>query len=107
MNNIPPKLRREIERDPYYLHCCITGMPVTMVKIEWHHNFIYAGRQVQEKWCILPVDKDLHKKLKGDRDLQGRLDWEMLKRATPEELAKYSRAGLFEKLERLYKKYGR
>jgi hypothetical protein len=106
MNNIPPKLRKEIERDLYYRYCCITGMPATMVKIEWHHNFIYAGRQVQEKWCILPVDKELHKKLKGDMDLRGRLDWIMLNRATEEELNKYKRAGLFEKRERLNKKYG-
>lgn len=107
MNQIPPKLRREIEADPYYKNCCITGMPATLVKIEWHHNFIYAGRQVQEKWCILPIDREMHKQVRGDREMRERLDWEMLSRATDEELKKYSRAGLIEKRERLRKKYER
>lgn len=106
MRPVPAKLRKEIESDPFYKNCCITGMPATADKIDWHHNFIFAGRQVNEKWCILPICEGLHKRVKSDRNLRERLDWIMLNRATDEQLKKYSKAtDLIAKRERLNKIY--
>lgn len=104
MRPIPLKLRKEIEADPYYKHCCITGMPKSVIKLEWHHNFKFANRQINEKWCILPVSHDIHKNI--DKSTQEMLDHRMLNRATDEELKKYSKAeDLIKKRDRLNKKY--
>lgn len=88
--------------DPFYKKCCISGS--TSEKIEWHHNLIYAGKQVQEKWCILPLAKSIHDKIEIYKD---QVDWLMLNRATDNELARYSKViDLKAKRERLNKIYG-
>ena len=86
MNNLPAKLRRELSEDPYYQKCCITGL--TNVKIDWHHNFIYQGRQLQEKWCILPLAEYIHKEIDKYKE---KCDWIMLNRTDEGTLKKYSR----------------
>lgn len=104
MSKIPAKLRAELSVDPFYKRCCISGY--TSEKIEWHHNLIYAGKQVQEKWCILPLAQSIHD---GARDskLKEKLDWIMLNRGTDEDLLRYSKAeNLITKRERLNKIYG-
>lgn len=104
MNNIPPKLRKEMAEDPYYEHCCITGTSKRVEKIEWHHNLIFAGRQVQEKWCILPLAESIHERIVEYKE---QCDWIMLNRATDEELKRYSKVeNLIVKRDRLNKKYG-
>jgi hypothetical protein len=96
--------------DPFYHRCCLTGggrkteNRFDQERIEWHHNFIYAGKQVQEKWCILPIVKRLHDQMVGE--VKDRCDWIMLNRATDDELAKFDRADLIRKRERLNEKYG-
>lgn len=88
--------------DLFYRRCCITG--AMNVKIEWHHNLIFAGRQVNEKWCILPLAEDVHADIVKHKE---KCDWIMLNRATDEELARYSKAeNLKVKRDRLNKKYG-
>lgn len=95
---MPQKLRDEMERDPFYRRCCITGEGrVTSnihdpERIEWHHNLIYAGKQVNEKWCILPIKKEVHRKM--SKEIKEICDWIMLNRATDDELAKYSSIAL-------------
>lgn len=89
MRPIPPKLKEDLVHDPWYKRCCITGKTATQGRIEWHHNFIFAGRQVNEKWCILPLLKRIHAREK-EQTIGARLDWIMLNRANQEELKKYS-----------------
>lgn len=84
MRKIPPALREEMSNDPFYKKCCLGGDG----KIEWHHNLIYAGRQVNEKWCILPLSEGLHR-IADRKDIKEQLDTIMINRATPEDLAKY------------------
>jgi hypothetical protein len=104
MNNIPKKLKDEILSDPFYKRCCITGVLSTNEKVEWHHNFIYAGRQLQEKWCILPIAEKIHKNIDKYLDQCDRI---MLNRATDEQLKKYSKCvDLIAKRDWLNKKYG-
>lgn len=96
MKKIPTKLRNEMDRDTFYSRCCLTGRGIKTEnrfneeRIEWHHNLIFAGSQVNEKWCILPVMKKLHDAEKRPH-IKERLNWIMLNRATDEELERYSK----------------
>lgn len=106
---IPAKLKQQMEADPYYHRCCVTGLPNYQVKIDWHHNFesyLHGNKgRVNEAWCILPLADWVHRM--ADRaDVKQYLDWIMLNRATEEELARWSNINeLFTKQERLNKLY--
>jgi len=100
---IPLKLREEMDRDPYYHICCVTG--VRNVKIEWHHNFKWEGERLNEKWCILPLAQYVHDKART-RKVKDYLDYIMLNRASESTLKKYSKGeNLIEKRDRLNKYY--
>ena len=102
MRPIPIKLREDMASDPYYKRCCITGR--TSEKIDFHHKLIFGGRQVNEKFCILPLAKSVHDKIVEYKE---KCDWIMLNRATDEELARYSKAIDYKRMrEVLNKKYG-
>lgn len=90
MNRIPKPLREQMAADPFYLQCAVTGIPAKQQKVEWHHALIFAGKQVQEKWAILPVLKEIHLKAENKRN-KAVLDYIMLNRATDEQLEKYSK----------------
>ena len=90
--------------DPFYQRCCITGAFAKNTKVEWHHAFQFAGKQVQEKWCILPLAERVHSEIVHYKE---ECDWIMLNRADEATLRKYSRAvDLIEKRDRLNAKYG-
>lgn len=74
-----------------------------MAKIEWHHNFEYAGKQVNEEWCILPLRTDIHDNEKT-KEVQELLQWIMLSRASEETIKQY---GLEDQRSRAIKKFGR
>lgn len=88
-SKIPVKLRAEMDADPWMHRCCVTG--ATLGKIDWHHNLIFAGKQVNERWCILPLSKRVHDRA-NRKDVRDILDWIMLNRAKPSDLGKYSKA---------------
>lgn len=90
MKRIPNKLREEMANDPYYDRCCVTGRHKTWTKVDWHHNLIFAGSQVNEKWCILPLARSIHNRV-HEPAIKQYVDWIMLNRATEEELARYSK----------------
>ncbi len=99
MRPIPKKLKEQLSNDPYYQRCCITGL--TNEKIDWHHNLIYAGRQVNERFCILPLAQSVHDRIIAFKE---QCDWIMLNRATDDELIRYSKAiDLVQKRNRLNK----
>ena len=103
MRPIPKKLRSELSQDPFYKQCCITG---SKKNIQFHHNFIWAGRQINEKWCILPLTKSIHDMI-WKREVKEQCDWIMLNRASGEELEKYGRiTNLIHKRDYLNKKFG-
>lgn len=92
MNNIPKKLRADMAADPFYKRCVISGQTGTRWDpIEWHHNLIYAGRQVQRKFAILPVKRSLHLQA-NDKQLRAQLDWIMWNRASEDEVIEFSKA---------------
>ena len=99
-------MREKMANDPYYRRCAITGKPKGLVKIEWHHNLIYAGRQVNEPWCILPISEAVHL-LARSKDMKEKLDWVMLNRGSDEDLLRYSKVeNLLAKRAKLNEKYG-
>ena len=104
---IPAKLKKELANDKFYDRCCLTGIHKNLEKIDWHHAFIYAGKQVNEKWCILPVVQAIHFQHNGiTAKVKEKLEWIMLNRATDEELKKYSKCiDLIKKRDRLNEKY--
>ncbi len=54
MRPIPLKLREEMSNDPYYKRCARANSECNG-RITWEHAFTYAGRQVNEKWAIIPL----------------------------------------------------
>jgi hypothetical protein len=85
MSPIPAKLKKEILADPYYQKCARADY-FCRGRITWEHAFLYAGKQIQEKWAIIPLcifhhlDEGLNK---GENQLIA------LSRATTEDLSKY------------------
>lgn len=107
MRKIPDTLREEMANDPYYAKCCLSYLGNCSGHIQWHHNLIHAGRQVNEKWCILPVCVYHHEHEK-DKDIGEQLDYIMLCRATQSDLTRFSKAVDYNSLkERLTLKYGK
>lgn len=63
MRAIPAKIRRELESDPWMKQCKFPNC--TSTNIEWHHATSYQGRQVNEKWAIIPLCKKHHDSQEG------------------------------------------
>lgn len=105
MRPIPPKLRNKMSEDRYYKTCCLSDETCSG-RIEWHHNLIYQGRQLNEQWCILPLCHAHH--LRADHsDVKQHLNWIMLNRATDTEILNVSKAiNYMDMKNRLQKIYG-
>lgn len=98
-------MREIMANDPFYKKCCLSKVSECEGVIQWHHNLIYAGRQVNEVFCILPLCEKHHRdaNVKKVKDL---LNLIMLARATDEQMEKYSSAVSYKKLkERLERQY--
>lgn len=97
MTPIPIKLRSELNTDPYYKICARYKQHGHECggKITFEHTVIFAGKQVQEKWAIIPLCEKAHA-VNGYQD-GGDLDkeinvWIALNRASHEDLMKVSKA---------------
>ena len=105
---IPKKLKEEMGADTFYKKCCISGIksrpPYSI--IEWHHGFRWQGKRLNEKWAIVPLLKEIHRKA-DTRTVKEKIDWIILNRADETTLKKYSKAEyLIKKRDRLNKIYG-
>jgi len=87
MRPIPLKMRKEMADDPFY-SVCVHESVQCGGRIEFDHVFIYAGKQVNEKWAILPTCREHHVHITQFRKESERI---AVARATPEELSKYPR----------------
>ena len=54
MSKIPKELLEEILADPYY-QVCARKSSECGGRLTFEHAIIYAGKQVQEKWAIIPL----------------------------------------------------
>ena len=107
MQAIPAKLREELALDPYYKRCTRHGWDC-WGRITWEHAFIYAGRQIQEKWAIIPLCEYHHAVCRFQDS--GSLNKEYnqyiaLCRASDEDLAKYPRRDWEQLKKYLHEKY--
>ena len=93
----------EIRGNSFYERCCISGR----VPVQFHHNLIFGGRQVDEPWAILPLHQNIHA-LANRLDIKEKLDFIMLNRATDKQLKAYSKVeDLIEKRKNLNIIYGK
>ena len=87
MRPIPLKLRKQLENDPYYKSCARKDRDCEG-RITWEHVWIYAGKQINEKFAIIPLCMYHHL---GNGLNKQRNQQISLSRATEEELQKYPR----------------
>lgn len=110
MNNMPPKLRAELQADPYYAKCARHKDGGCDGRVTWEHALIYAGRQIQERWAIVPLC-EYHHSVNKHQDGPGlekqKNVWIALNQATDDDLIRYSKATNYIELRaRLNKTYG-
>jgi hypothetical protein len=109
MRPISPKLKEEMERDPYYKKCARIQDGGCGGRITWEHALIFAGRQINAKWAIIPLC-EYHHAVGAYQDrgnlLKEKNVWIALNRATDEELIAVSKAinyrNMRERLNRIY-----
>ena len=49
------KRRKRLSEDPFYARCVRYKEDTCKGRVTWEHAFIYAGRQIDEDWAILPI----------------------------------------------------
>ena len=106
---IPPKLLKEILADKYYKRCARHEDGNCGGRITFEHTLLFKGKQIQEKWSLIPLCEYHHDVLSyqdiGELNKEKNV-WIALNRATDEELLKYSKAiNYLELRDRLNKKY--
>jgi hypothetical protein len=85
MNNMPLSLRNQCEADPYYQQCARSNFECAG-RITYEHALIYAGKQVQAKFAIIPLC-EYHHLGKGLRKKYNEVI--ALSRATPQDKLMY------------------
>lgn len=112
MRAIPEKMKKDMLADPAY-HSCMRNDyfldHICQGRLTLEHAFIYAGKQINEKWAIIAICAWSH-----DVDTYqgaGNLDKEKnqyigLMRATSEDLANYPKENWEQKIKYLVSKYG-
>lgn len=110
MRPIPPKLKANILADEYYSRCAREMDGGCGGRITWEHAIIFQGRQLNEKWAIIPLCA-YHHAVDQFQDGQGLIKeknvWIALNRATEAELKAVSKATDYARLrDRLNMKYG-
>ena len=88
MRKIPEKLRRELAQEPFMQRCILSaaGIDHCCTGLEWHHPWTYNKKQINERWSIVPLCHEMHKKERLYRPL---IELISILRATPKELLKY------------------
>jgi hypothetical protein len=92
MNRMPPALRRELSKDPYY-RACARESAECRGRITWEHALTYAGRQIQERFAIIPLCEFHHSvnEFQDGGGMNKRINVEIaLDRATQADKVKYS-----------------
>lgn len=102
MRPLSPKLKRQIDLDPYYRQCARKGDGYCDGRITIEHAFIYEGRQINEIWALIPLCWHHHLGPALDKEKN---QWLSLKRARISELKKYPRKNWLQLIQYLNKKY--
>lgn len=106
-------MRSQLADDPYYRFCAREGLlgHECAGRITWEHAIYQGGKQVQQRWAIIPLCAKAHNVDEwqdcGDLDKEVNV-WLALNRATQEELLAVSKAmDYFRYRGFLNEKYGR
>ena len=101
-----------MSEDPYYQKCARKELlndhecepdPLTGKLIEWEHTHYWQGKQLQEKWAIIPICWLVHRGGELNKEIN---EWIALNRATDDELEKISKVVDYQRLKvYLNKKY--
>jgi hypothetical protein len=62
MRTIPEKLRQAIAADPFMATCIHSGE----LNPTWEHAWTYAGRQINERWAIVPCARRFNNDAHGE-----------------------------------------
>lgn len=106
---IPKPLLQEILSDKYYKKCVRHEEKRCKGRVTFEHVWIYAGKQVQEKWAIIPLCEYHHDVLsyqdRGDliKDLN---EYYSINRMTEADMQKYDRYDWKQRKQYLNTKYG-
>lgn len=87
---ISKAVRKQLSEDPRMEKCEICGSNL----VEWHHVYMYAGKQIQDAFNIAPACKKHHDMATPhnntyDQNIKERFEWNALQRMTGEDLGKY------------------
>lgn len=107
---IPSNLLQDLLKDNYYKTCIRAHEKTCKGRITFEHALIYAGRQVQEKFAIVPLCAFHHavNEYQDCGDLKKDYNqYIALTRATYEELQKYKKADWIQRRRYLASKYGK
>lgn len=113
MTKIPLPLRKQIDEDKFYKSCALYGQHghICDGRITMDHTVIFAGKQVQELWAIVPVCAHGHgvDNFQDDANTSKEIRlWVALNRATDPELRAVSKVspGYIHERKRLNTKFG-
>ena len=102
MRPIPAAIRKIIATNPYYRVCARAAEGECDGIITIEHAYIYAGKQINEIWALLPLCWYHHL---GDGLIKWLNQYLALERATDEDLAKYPKNDWKQLRHYLRKKY--
>lgn len=90
---IPKKLKNELTLDPKMKRCAYCGVQ----SVEWHHVFQFNGKQIQEKFNIVPAYKKHHDEATSHKngykqEVREFFEWVALQKMDGDMLRKYSKS---------------
>lgn len=93
MRPIPQKMRDELASLPRMKRCTVSdfGFGSCDGRIEWHHVWVYAGRQINEPWAILGACERHHALVNSEWLVRDAFMRASIRLASEEDLAKYPR----------------
>jgi hypothetical protein len=100
MRKLSQETKDRIDTDPFYKKCCVCGS----IYVQQHHNLIYAGRQVDDAECILPLCEK-HHEMARNSEFKEILDRIMFARMKTSQFNKYGKGGLLQRYLYLSTKY--
>lgn len=69
---IPKSVKRELEEDETMKQCAVRGCKC--IDLEWHHVWMFGGKQIQETWAIVALCKKHHRGANGTITRVGRIE---------------------------------
>jgi len=90
---ISEALRKRLALDKFMHKCCY---PECGKVPQWHHVWLYGGKQIDETWAVVPACPEHHNQATPHKngykqEVREYFEWVSLMRATPFDLAPYTK----------------